>query len=102
MCISDSSGLLDDITSDPEHSQIPPIVIAALLRRIFSIPNPLCACDSDMYIHDTLAYLELLEQHRAKRVKVLERREGSIAAEFIKTSHNVHTNVTFVVTDLKY
>ena len=55
-----------------------------------------------MYIHETIEYLELLEKQRTRRIIALERRGGSIGAEFIKTSQSVFARYTFALTGLKY
>jgi hypothetical protein len=55
-----------------------------------------------MYIYETLEYLELLEKQRTRRIKALERRGGSIGADFIKTSPGVYTRYIFALTGLKY
>ncbi len=87
---------------DPEQPQISPIVIVALLRRIFSSPDALRVCDSDMDIYETIQYLELLEKQRTRRIKALERRGGSVGAEFIKTSNNTFARYKFALTGIKY
>jgi hypothetical protein len=55
-----------------------------------------------MYIHETIEYLELLEKQRTKRIKALERRGGSMGAEFIKTSPSVYARYIFALIGLKY
>lgn len=84
----------------PRTATPTPIVIVALLKRIFSIPSSLKACDPDMCVHETIEYLELLEKQRTKRIKALERR--SIGAEFIKTSPSVYARYIFALTGVKY
>lgn len=55
-----------------------------------------------MYIHETIDYLELLEKQRMKRIKALERRGGTVGAEFIKTSNNALARYNFAVIGIKY
>jgi hypothetical protein len=94
--------LLDQIASNPDQPPLPPTLLIALLKRIFSHPKSLEACSIDHDIHETIEYLELVETHRLKRIKALEKRGGPIIAEFIKTSGASQSRFNYALIGLKY
>ena len=97
-----TTALCDQLASTPDQPPLPPIVLIALLHRIFSPPNGKEVCDIDNGILDTIDYLEILETQRLKRMKALERRGGDLVGDLLKTSGITVSRYNFSLICIKY
>lgn len=92
---------LDQIASVPDQPPLSPIVLIALLKRIFSIPNSLELCSPDEDIDTTIYYLEYLEKLRKKRIKALQKIGGQRVALFLKNADSIEQRYTFALQGIK-
>jgi hypothetical protein len=95
-------ALLDKISLKEDQPHLPPTLVIALLRRIFSPSSSLLSCYEDMGIDETIDYLGLVEQQRIKRIKALEKRGGPIIADFIRTANPSQSRFNFALIGIKY
>jgi hypothetical protein len=92
---------MDQIASVPDQPPLSPIVLIALLKRIFEHSDSLNVCTADSDIDTTIYYLEHLEKLRQKRIKALEKRGGQIVAVFLKNSKSIESRFNFVLHGIK-
>jgi hypothetical protein len=100
--VSLTIALCDQLASTPDQPSFPPIVLIALLRRIFSHPSEKRVCDVDNGILETIEYLEILESLRLKRMKALERKGGALVDDLLKTSGITLSRYNFSFICIKY
>lgn len=94
-------ALLDQIASVPDQPPLSPIVLIALLRRVFDNPNSLDACTVDQDVDQTIYYFEQLEKLRKKRVKALQKRGGQMVAVFLKNAQSTENRFNFALQGIK-
>lgn len=102
LCVFADLALCDQLASTADQPSFPPIVLIALLHRIFSHPNAKDICDVDNGILDTIEYLETLETQRLKRMKALEKRGGALVGDLLKTSEITLSRYNFSLICIKY
>jgi len=95
-------GLLDETALGPDQPQIPAPVLIALLKRIFSSPNSVRACEIDHNIELSIEYLEQIERQRAKRIKALEKRGVPNLKQFTDLSEPTLRRYKYGLTGIKY
>ena len=85
----------------PDQPPLSPIVLIALLRRVFDSPNSLNACTVDQDVDQTIYYFEQLEKLRKKRVKALQKRGGQMVAVFLKNAQSTENRFNFALQGIK-
>jgi hypothetical protein len=81
--------LFDRIALSPDQPQLPPLLLIALLRRVFSNTEAAEVCNIDNEVSETIDYLEQLEKRRLKRIAALKKRGGQQETDFMKTADKV-------------